>query len=247
MGKSEHGLFYKVIGNKSSCENLVFVHGSGCNHKFLIPLAQKLKDYRCYLIDLPCHGKSDDIYAESVDNYIDAVAGFVSGLSNVTLIGHSLGGTICLGVAARAIPSVKRSVVISSGAKFDMFDERIHEMVRTQKVNWVYLFSCLGSLHKWIVLKSLLTFDPPEIMLKDFKIDIELDVEPVLKDIQTPTLVMVGTSDPLTPPEYSYRIRKQVGKSKLLLIPHYKHMLPIANREVVSFLIQRFIRKNICK
>ena len=136
MGNYLNGTYYDFYEGKNATENLVFVHGSGCNRRFLGPLAKRLSDYNCYMIDLPDHGKSDVVGCDSAEQYVDAVAEFVSTLENVTIIGHSLGGTICLGVAAKGIPSVKKCVIISSGAKFDKLDMRVHNMVRTEKVVW---------------------------------------------------------------------------------------------------------------
>lgn len=241
MNRGNSGLHYELIKNLNSRENLVFVHGSGCNRKFLRPLAKRLTDFNCYLIDLPGHGKSRNGTDMTVEDYIDAVADFVSGLKNVTLIGHSLGGTVCLGVAAKPITSVKRSVIISSGARFDKLDRRFHEMVEKQKVNWLYLLECLGSLHHLSVIMDLFTFEEPKVILKDFEIDIELDLSDVIGDIKTPTLIMVGSSDILTIPEYSYRLKKSIKKSKLVIVPNYKHMLPIAKSKEVSDMIRKFI------
>lgn len=243
MYHNKSGINYEIRGDLSSNESLVFVHGSGCNRKFLRPLAKKLNDYKCYMIDLPDHGNSDRKNITTVEGYIDATAEFISDLDNVTLIGHSLGGTICLGVAAKTIPSLKRSVIISSGAKFDKFDREVYEMVKQQKINWPYMIKCLGSFHNLNVLKSALTLEIPDTFMKDFKIDIELDVEYALKDIIKPTLVMVGTKDILTIPEYSYKIKESVKKSKLVLVPGYKHMLPIADRKNVAYMIKRFIER----
>lgn len=239
----KNGLNYLQMGNSRSKENLVFVHGSGCNHKCLISLAKELRDYNCYLIDLPDHGKSENRNCTKVEDYVDAVVEFVSSLDNVTIIGHSLGGTICLGVAARSVPSVKRSVIISSAARFDKFDREVHEMVEKQKVNWPYLVRCLGSLYSIEVVKDLFLFDPAEVLLKDFAIDIELNLEPEMGKIKTPTLIMVGKDDFLTIPEYSYKLKKMIKRSKLVVVPRVRHMLPIAKRKEVAYMIRTFVSR----
>lgn len=243
MHQKQSKLHYDLIENLNTKENLVFIHGSGCNRKFLRPLAKRLKDFNCYLVDLPDHGESPKMDCTKVEEYIDAVADFVSNLENVTIIGHSLGGTVCLGVAAKSIPSVKRSVIISSGAKFDKLDIRIHEMVRKQKVNWPYMMKCLGSFNHLSVICDLFTMEATDVLLKDFEIDIKLDIEHVLADIQTPTLIMVGEDDILTIPEYSHKLKKAIKNSKLVLVPKYRHMLPIAKSKDVSYMIRTFIHK----
>lgn len=244
MTGNAKGIHYELRENPVSKENLVFVHGSGCNRKFLNALVKKLKQYNCYLIDLPDHGKSEYRDCKSVDDYITAVSEFIAELSNVTLVGHSLGGTICLGVAARNMPNVKRSVIISSGAAFDKLDRRIHDMVRKGRVNWIYLLQCLGSLWHPLVLLDCLTFEKTPVILKDFRIDTELNIEDKIPDIKKPVLLMVGRDDILTLPEYSQKIKKAVHNSELILVPGVRHMLPIVKRKTVSRHITRFITCN---
>lgn len=235
------GINFDYTKGKNSEENLVFVHGSGCNRKFLRPLARRLRQYNCYLPDLPDHGISDFINCKSADEYVEAIAGFVSKMENVTLIGHSLGGTICLAVAAKNIPSVKKCVIISSGAKFDKLDARIHNMVKNWKVDWLYLIKCLGSLYSPAVLLDFLNFESPQILLKDFAIDIKLDYENVLNQINIPTLITVSKNDILTIPEYSERLHKSIKGSKLHYFSGCRHMLPIVKRRKVAALISDFI------
>jgi pimeloyl-ACP methyl ester carboxylesterase len=221
---------------------LIFVHGSGCTGKFLLPLAECLLKYRCVLIDLPDHGKSPFLDVLTGEEYIDEVAKFAAEFNHVILVGHSLGGTIVLGVAARNIPSVKKSVIISSASKFDKFDSKIQNMVEKHRIPWLHVCACLGSLNKLSVLRSLLYLDKTHIFLKDFAIDLRIDVTPVLSKIKIPVLILVGGDDILTIPEYSYQLKKQIPQAKLLVIPGFRHMLPVADRHNVAGVILRFIK-----
>lgn len=240
----KNGLYYDMIpaafkdGRES---NLVFVHGSGCNRRFLRALAKQLPDYNCYLPDLPDHGKSEIRNCTKAEDYVDAIAEFVSDMENVTIVGHSLGGTICLGVAAKNLPSVKKCVIISSGARYNKMDQRIHDMVARDKVDWGYLIKCLGSYYDPETVKDFLKFEAPEIILQDFKIDLELNLEYTLDKIEIPTLIMVGKADILTLPEYSVKMRKGIKNSRLVYFPRVRHMLPIARRKAVSGLIRDFV------
>jgi pimeloyl-ACP methyl ester carboxylesterase len=237
-------LYYDVMGNPDSDQNLVFVHGSGCNRKFLRPLAALLKEFKCYMVDLPGHGNTDGSEDETVEGYIMALTELISGLSNVTLIGHSLGGAVCMGVAAQKIPSVKRSVLISTAAKFDRFAPEVHEMVAKQRINWPYTLKFLGSLYNINVLRVLLTLEEPGVLLRDLAIGIQLDVENIVSDITVPTLLMVGSRDILSIPEYSHFLRRKIKHSKLIIVPGLRHMLPIADRKRVAKAIRIFILRS---
>lgn len=241
MTGKKRGIYYEMLPGKSTKENLVFVHGSGCNRKFLRELAKECSTYHCYLPDLPDHGKSENRNCTSVEDYIDAIADFVQDMENVTIIGHSLGGTIAAGVAARSIPSVKRCVIISSGAAYHKFDRRIYRMVERHKVDWLYLMKSLGSFSCPGVWRDVMNFEDSEVILKDFKIDTELDIRQVIPDIKIPTLIMVGGDDILTIPEYSVWLKEHIKRSKLVIIPGVRHMLPIAKKKKVAALIERFM------
>lgn len=242
MTGTKNGIYYECIKSNKNSNNLVFIHGSGCNRKFLKSLAQKLPDYNCYLPDLPDHGNSEYRDCQRAEDYVDAMAEFVYDMENVTLVGHSLGGTICLGVAAKGLASVKKCIIISSGAKYDKLDARIHTMVNTQNINWGYLLQCLGSFYDPAVLMDFLNFESNDIILKDFKIDCELDLSYTLEKIKIPTLIMVGLDDILTIPEYSLIMRKKIAHARLVYFPRCRHMLPIARRKAVSRLIREFAR-----
>lgn len=242
MTGKKRGIYYEMLPGKCTRENLVFVHGSGCNRKFLKALAKECTQYNCYLPDLPDHGKSENRNCTSAEDYINAIADFVQDMENVTLIGHSLGGTITAGVAARSIPSVKRCVIISSGAVYNKFDDRIYRMVERHKVDWLYLMKSLGSFSCPEVLMDFLNFECSETILKDFQIDTELDIRGVIKDIKIPALIMVGKEDILTIPEYSVWLKETIKRSKLIMIPGVRHMLPIAKKKRVAALVCRFMK-----
>ena len=116
MIKKENGIEYEIIKAKKESElNLVFVHGSGCNKNFLKALAEVFKEYNCYLIDLPGHGNSDNT-GYNVESYVKAISYLVNKLSNVVLIGHSLGGTLVAKTASLNLKSVKGAIILNSGA-----------------------------------------------------------------------------------------------------------------------------------
>lgn len=87
-------------------EPILFLHGWGANIGLVLPLAEKLSQsgYRCYMLDMPGSGKSDDPpeawtiydYAKLVIDYLD-----MQGLERVYLFGHSFGGRLGLILASQ--------------------------------------------------------------------------------------------------------------------------------------------------
>ncbi|MTI71595.1 MAG: alpha/beta hydrolase [Firmicutes bacterium] len=239
-----NGIYYEKYGNSDNEHNLVFIHGAGCNHKFLKPLAKQLKEYNCYLIDLPDHCNSQDRNCNNIEDYIEAVSQFITNLENVTLIGHSLGGAICLGVAARRIHSVKKAVILNSGAKFDKLDKDFMEKVHKNKVDRLFLLKSCGSFFNLSIYKALLTFESKETIIKDLIIGEKANVENGLKNIDIPVLIITGADEILTLVEYSEKLHDKLSSSKLIVVPKTRHMLPIAKSRYVGGLIKEFVTEN---
>jgi len=119
-----------IFGDPLAEKRVVFVHGwSGSGAEFL-DLADKLTkarpDIACFVLDLPGSGSSDkpgdapyDIpyFSRVVHNALEVAAtyGLESGAraEDITLVGHSLGGHICVDYVGRDGMGMSRLVLIS--------------------------------------------------------------------------------------------------------------------------------------
>lgn len=94
-------------------EPILFLHGWGANIGLVSPLAERLSqsDYRCYMLDMPGFGKSDDPpqawtvydYAKLVIDYLD-----MHQLERVYLFGHSFGGRLGLILSSQHSHRIKK-------------------------------------------------------------------------------------------------------------------------------------------
>ena len=93
-------------------ERTLLLHCSLALGRALMPLAGMLKDRHAILPDLPGHGKSGDAdpQRDYLTTAIDMAETFLDGPTH--LIGHSLGGVVALGVAARHPDSVASLTLI---------------------------------------------------------------------------------------------------------------------------------------
>lgn len=228
-----------ILKEGTNDKNVVFVHGSGCNKSLFNGIIELLPEHNCYSIDLPGHGDSDDT-GYSLENYIKSVGDFVKDLDNVILVGHSLGGTIVIGVSALNIPSVKGCLVLSSGATFPKLDKKFMGKIHKGKVDKLYLMKGCGSIFNKDVFKALLNLESNDVIIKDFLIDEVLDIRDCLKDIKVPTHIVVGADDIITLIEYSELLHREIKGSKLTVIPGYRHMLFLAEKEKTAQFIKEF-------
>jgi esterase len=82
--------------------DLVFLHGFLGSGDNFWPHAQALQDrYRCWLLDLPGHGRSPHLPRYSMDSFATAVFETLQGLGlgRVHVVGHSLGGKVAARLA----------------------------------------------------------------------------------------------------------------------------------------------------
>ena len=101
--------FAKGIGfdDEGSGPAIIFLHGMTWDRRIWQPVVERLKDrFRCVSVDLPGHGKSDDLPC-TADYRLDALASRlhqwfeVVEIERPLLVGHSLGGAIASFYAAQ--------------------------------------------------------------------------------------------------------------------------------------------------
>ena len=77
---------------------LIFIHGNSMNaltFKYQLD-SDLLKQFQCIAIDLPGHGASDKLDSYSLKNLSESIKGEFKDYEKVILIGHSLGGQLCI-------------------------------------------------------------------------------------------------------------------------------------------------------
>ncbi len=202
---------FEFINSRSESDiNLVYIHGSGCDKRFLRALADQTKEYNCYLLDLPGHGGSDDT-GYNVENYVNSICNFVKYLNNVILIGHSLGGTLTLSVLSKNLPVVKGGIIVSSTANFHKLNKNFMKKIHDKVVDMDYLMECTGNPTDPLALEAISHIGPEKTIIEDFLIDEVINVESCLKDVHVPTAIITGGDEILALVEYSEYMHKNMA------------------------------------
>lgn len=119
---------------------LLFLHGLGLNKSFWsATTAFLLPTHRCITVDLPGHGESRHVaingsmsaYAASVREVIEKLH-----LTDVTLVGHSMGGQIGI-ILALQLPSVITKLALVCSAGIETFSTEEADKLKTT-MNSVY-------------------------------------------------------------------------------------------------------------
>ncbi|MBP7513404.1 MAG: alpha/beta hydrolase [Flavobacteriales bacterium] len=106
------------ITNEGKGRAVVLVHGNSLSNGIWRPQIEDpaLNGLNLLAVDLPGHGRGDWLppgAAYSLDGYATELAGLVRGLPDPVLVGHSLGGHICMRVLAKA-PNVRGLMLLGA-------------------------------------------------------------------------------------------------------------------------------------
>lgn len=120
------GQYIAYTDEGSGRDTLLFIHGLSS----YIPAWRKnvkvlKKTFRCICIDLPGYGKSTaGVHSGKIPFYAKVLAEFILGqhLHKVTLVGHSMGGHITIGLTL-LYPELVRDIILLAPAGFESFDE----------------------------------------------------------------------------------------------------------------------------
>lgn len=209
---------------------------------------------RMIALDLPGHGESDPAPgAASIEEYAAVAAEVLGALASgpVIVVGHSLGGSVAIALAARRPDLVRGLVLIASCVKLPLVDSIGERLV-------AYLPGPLRRLLFFSMAKKVL-FAPgapvdavaiamqelracrPDTILNDVRVARAMDLTEQAAALDVPTLVLAGSRDRLTTPALAERLSALIRSSRLRIVDGAGHMLPLeapeqVNREIVTFI-----------
>jgi pimeloyl-ACP methyl ester carboxylesterase len=210
-----------------------FVHGAGSSSVVWMDAVRRISPRRRVIApDLPGHGQSDRWHPPpevSIAMYRDAVGTICAQIKvpKVILVGHSMGGLIALAAAAAWPERVAGLVLVGSGAKLAVSDEGLrriredfpHFNERMAKVAWSKTTPS-ETVERW----AGITFTADqEITEADFRAIQRFDGTGL--SIKTPTLVVGGADDLMTPPALSHALGTQIPGSRVAILPGCGHWM----------------------
>ncbi len=236
---------------KKNYPQLVFIHGAGgdkAQWELHSSYFQKL-GWGVLTLSLPGHGKSNKITEISITNYAKNILKLISILEikNISLVGHSMGG----GIALQLILNDKNKlfqnlVLISTGAKlkvaplfFELIEKDFNKALQSMRD-----FGYNKRTHQSIKEKNeeILRRTGSNVLLNDFKACNEFDVRKNISSIHTPTLIICGENDLMTPSKFSSYMHEEISDSELTIIPSAGHFVFLECPDEVNETIQGFLQ-----
>lgn len=251
-------LNYKVEG---SGEALVFIHGLSDSLLYWEFLVANLKnDYQIIRMDLRGHGESelgsDEI---TLDTYVDDLKCLLDDLnvSNVNLIGFSLGGAIAIEFTVKYPDIVDSLVLMSSFYKVDQYSTDILNQFRDALSNGFEDF--YDVILPMVLCPEVIDANKEDLMMlrdvasqaanteayiKAVDVCSGLNLEDDLSKIDVPTLVLVGKYDDISLLDTQKELKNSIENSELIVFDDVKHNLLVGkNNEKILEILNDFYKK----
>jgi pimeloyl-ACP methyl ester carboxylesterase len=206
---------------------LFFIHGSpGSWDAFGSYLKDKdlSAKYRLISIDRPGFGYINFGKGMSISKQCVFIGGLIKQLQNgkpFYIVGHSLGGPICVKLAANYQPYINGAVLLA--ASVDPNEEKPERWRPLIKI----------PPFRWFIPGA---FRPSNDELWYFKKDV-LTMPSDLYSIKCPVTIIQGLLDPMVPPGNAFYAQKQLTSSrkvKLVTIPDANHFIPWTRFELIK-------------
>lgn len=196
---------------------LFFLHGYTLSSNSWLPYVQDFdKEYEVYLIDLTGHGKSDifkeDLSIKSVAEDLNALVQHLK-LDKIQAIGFSFGGDVLYQLALLNPSLITSMITIGAVGSWTINDFPAYQKAFTfeNRANFPWLLKAHGTDEK---IKALLEqFNNYTIKLTDEE----------LQSIQPEVLIMLGDDDEGMNLEEVVRVKKNLPKSDLWILPNVAH------------------------
>jgi pimeloyl-ACP methyl ester carboxylesterase len=260
-------LYYEYYHHSPEGKTIVLIHGflsSTFSFRRLHPFLKQ--DFNIVSIDLPPFGKSGKStrFNYSYENVAKTVISLIESLQlkDVILIGHSLGGQLCLHISHIRPDFADKSILLCSSAYLKRPKTSLvllsylpffHIAVKKQLAR----SGLLENLQKVVYDHSLIDDEMMSGYLQPFLEedifraltrmirDRENDLSgQQLKEINTPCLLIWGEHDRVVPLSVGNQLHQDLKNSKLIVLKETGHLVPEERPEDVFVHIRNFVLEN---
>jgi pimeloyl-ACP methyl ester carboxylesterase len=193
-------------------------------------------------LDPPGHGRSGGVEGpDGVEAYARVVRRFVAALRlrPCVLVGHGLGATVALALAA-AEPGLAQALgLVCACARVDLPDAALSTLAdvvrgRLPQQFGTEAFSPAASADAVRETWWELVATDPRVRLADLRAWRAFDARPLLPGVRVPTLVIAGADDTVTPPASAEELARAIPGARLAVVDAAGHHAPLEQPEGVS-------------
>lgn len=227
---------------------IIFVHGAGGTQEhWRFQVRQLASQWNALALDLPGHGESQGDGFRTIPEYRDFIRDFLDalGFTHAVLVGHSMGGGIAQSFALTYPDRIVALVLVGTGARLrvhpDVFAAIQRDMGEAGRLisGWAYSQTAMPATVASAA--EVLARNRPSVLEGDFRACDAFDLMGEVPKIRTPTLIVCGEEDRLTPVKYARLLHEKIPGSALAVIPSAGHMVMLEkpvefNRDLTAFL-----------
>lgn len=211
---------------------IVFVHGAGGTHAdWRFQLRELAIRWNALAVDLPGHGESQGDGCPTIPEYRDVLRDLLNalGFTRAVLVGHSMGGGIAQSFALTYPDRLAALALVGTGARLGVHPEIFAAIQRDTGEagrlisGWAYSSAAMPAT----VASAAEAFARirASVLEKDFRACDSFDLMGEIPKIRTPTLIVCGEGDRLTPVKYARFLHENIPGSALAVIPGAGHMV----------------------
>ncbi|MGH2493402.1 MAG: alpha/beta fold hydrolase [Ktedonobacteraceae bacterium] len=228
-------IYYQVAGEG---EPIILIHGLSASSRWWVRNIPALaKHYRVYPLDLPGFGIMRryrqrfvlDELASGIVAWMDAV-----GIEQAHLVGHSMGGYICLRMAAQHPERIKSLVLVSPAGV-----PHVHS-VYGYTIPLLVAFRYFKPSFFYILISDALRAGP-RTLLHAAQDLLTKDIRDCLPDVAAPTLLIWGEHDSLVPPVFGIILRHKIKDARLLILKKAGHVVMFDQAEQFNAAVLAFL------
>ena len=249
--ENDHGRIYYRVNGEEHNRTIVMVHGLAGDSRFFHNQMKYFSgSYRVISIDLPGHGRSAeyaDLTLESFSSAIDAVIDHENP-DKYILMGHSMGGCICLEhyrtnrhriismilVSTAAVLPVNSGLIDSAQNNFSEFFDGFLGMIFSKKAG-IFILAA----------KTNITPAEQHVIINDLQICSRMNYEYILPEIDIPVLLVANTNDMMVPCELTWNLHRQIKNSKYITFNAKGHIPFFESHEQFNDAVNRFLNGNL--
>jgi pimeloyl-ACP methyl ester carboxylesterase len=241
--------------------SILFVHGAGMDHS-VWPLQARHFAYRGWnalALDLPGHGRSEGELRPSIPALADWLWDLIKALGTPAahLVGHSMGALIGLALAARHRRKIAGIALLGAAPRMAVHPALLEAAGGTGPLaaelicDWG--FGPPGHIggHKapgsWMLghaLRLLNDATGPRLQTDLAACNAYQEGMDAAAKIRSPTLVVAGAADRMTPPRQAAKLAETIKGAKLVTLPDCGHMMMVEKPDATLDALVAFFERS---
>jgi len=204
------------------------------------------ESHKAIAIDLPGHGRSPYIEGQSFDLYSHSI-GMVAEKENLNeyiLIGHSMGGAVCIKNYLQYKNRVKALILVSTSSILPVTENMISASEKDFHAFYIKLLTTIfykkGGIFAVAAQKTLSDNDKT-IIRRDMHICTEVNYDNFLKEISIPVLVIANRYDEMVPLSITEHMQKKINNSRMVIFDDKGHVPFFENSDGFNKVVYEFI------